>query len=189
MNAADPHVELLPSAGLYWKRERPSPVGALTRDEIFLEVGRALSAWESIEEKCGRIFFQLTRWFLCGEEQKYVHVQTTRLRRDLLGDAGGVYFELCPAAAGLASPFRTLLDHYSGGAARRNEIAHGVVSPPAEETGEFGYFLVPGETNSVKNYRYTGKDIAAIRCKLEALDGAFGQFMRDLERMMSGTRG
>lgn len=111
-----------------WDPPAPPPVGALTRDSVFLEVGRALSAWEAVEGNLAYIFATLVapRGSQLAALRAYGSVLTGRGRVEMILAAAAALFFGQEEAKEYAA-LRNLLEEAAGFAGRRNEIAHGIV--------------------------------------------------------------
>ena len=111
-----------------WDAPAPPPAGAPTRDAVFLEVGRALSAWEGVEGNLAYIFATLVtpRGSQLAALRAYGSVLTGRGRVEMMVAAAAAFFfgqeEVQEYVA-----LRDLLKEVAGFAGRRNEIAHGIV--------------------------------------------------------------
>ncbi len=97
-------------------------------DKLYLSIGRALSAWEWMEQSFAHLF-----GFFCGGEdtlparRAYGAVITFRGRSEMLRSVAEAYFYSRPDHA-MKDRFFALLNLASNFSARRNEIAHGIVT-------------------------------------------------------------
>jgi hypothetical protein len=132
----------------------PAPVsGDSHQDAISLAVGRALTSWEFIEEELAQIFAILVNADMADPERApavraYGSVMTARGRSDMLDAAGEAYFYNKPNPQ-LQAEFDSVVSHYRGFAARRNDIAHGRAGQDSQNPAH-GWYLYPGLYNSKK---------------------------------------
>jgi hypothetical protein len=97
-------------------------------DALYLSIGRALSAWERMEQRFAGLFS-----FFCGGSmdvltaiRAYGSVITFRGRADMLRSAAEAYFHPTPVHK-FKDTFTELLNRACNLSPRRNEIAHGCV--------------------------------------------------------------
>lgn len=137
-----------------WDPAPPPVEGDEDEDAIFLSVGKALSQWERLEHQMSNIFAAIVsknadnpaRW-------AYGAVVASGTRADMLKGAAYIYFFPLMRTANekkrgefeeLQKQLDGLVDEVGKFAARRNNIAHGVVSPYfPPTTGKAGFCLVP----------------------------------------------
>lgn len=149
---------------------RSASKGSDTSNELYMAVGRALSAWEGVENALADAFT-----LLIGAREivppvvpavrAYGAVAGFSGRADMLQAAAEGFFEWIPRGAPhedhklteyrkkLSDEFGDLLDEARGFALRRNEIAHGIVtggSPP--------HYLYP-PLYSARKYRVRNPDL------------------------------
>lgn len=160
-----------------WDPGDPPVEGDASEDAIYLSVGKALSQWERLEHQMSNIFAAIVsknadnpaRW-------AYGAVMASGTRADMLKGAAHIYFYPLVRTAntkkraefeGLQKQLDDLVNEVGNFAARRNNIAHGVVSqyfPPT--TGKQGFCLVPPlyatkhyKARPVYPYAFTSKKI------------------------------
>jgi integrase len=96
-------------------------------DTLFLSVGRALTAWERMQQQFAHFF-----GFFCGAEntlqarRAYGAIGTFRGQAEVLRAAAEAYFHTSPDHE-MQKPFFALLKRAGNFAPRRNDIAHGIV--------------------------------------------------------------
>jgi hypothetical protein len=128
--------------------------GDMDENAIYLSVGKALSQWERLEHQMSNIFAAVVsksadnpaRW-------AYGAVMASGTRADMLKGAAYIYFFPLVRTANekkraefedLQKQLGDLMEEVGKFAARRNNIAHGVVSPYfPPTTGKGGFCLVP----------------------------------------------
>lgn len=175
-----------------------APPGDESPAEIYVEVGRALTVWENLEETLGKIFS-----LLMGPEsfemarRAYGRVTAFNTRKAMLVEAFGSYRHRNDPAIGNWSK---LFKNAAELAVRRNEIAHGVVNRWEQNGRLFGYYLLPNSFNSLKNrseaslrdeqemfvlpqnFRYVAND---IRSFVEQVNTA----RQELDQLLAGVIG
>ena len=149
--------------------------GDRTPDEIYYNVGRALSAWEYLEGVNGRLFgaiLGLGGFNTIVAERAFGTVGNSKGRSEMLVEAINTAFtaKYGNATAGqLKIDLMALISRTKLFAARRNEIAHGAVIEFGEGFDQKGNFLSPASYNTSKHktlnqlettYRFNAKTIA-----------------------------
>ena len=122
-----------------WEVPDPPTRGDSSNDITFRAVGAALSQWEFFEGNLTLAFSYLvgTGYGNIAAVRAYGSVETFRGRANMIESAAEVYFKytLDPELQSLLNGVLKLSRQFS---ARRNEIAHGIVSPHvAVENGEW----------------------------------------------------
>jgi hypothetical protein len=174
-----------PPAPNPWDRPPIPPLGDEFPDQIYRAVGWALSGWEMLEMSLVGLFD-----ILIGTEQDshashraYGAVTIWNIRRDMLKAAAEAYFWQFPdqALEREISEMINLADRY---AARRNDVAHGIVlaydemfGPPSPLGGFRGWVLFPALT-STKSMRRAFHD--PKYALLSEHITAFGQRFREI---------
>ena len=167
------------------------PLSTLDDDDLALytSIGRALSAWESLE-------YQLSSFFSFfatdGQDinsfpatRAYGTVVSFRGRYEMLRESAAAYFAARPDKE-FSGRFGELLKLADKASCRRNEIAHGIVGQLIDKDTEFGWALVPPEYASNKHtivpksahaaleirrrYKYSSREIDAYRTGFRALE-------------------
>jgi hypothetical protein len=123
--------------------------GDPSRDDTFRAVGAALSQWEFFEGNLTLAFSYLvgTGYGNIAAIRAYGSVETFRGRANMIETAAEVYFKYNPDTV-LQSLLTEILKRSRQFAARRNEIAHGIVSPfvgvnENDEWVDRGFVLYP----------------------------------------------
>jgi hypothetical protein len=158
----------------------PSPAtGDPHEDAISLAVGRALTAWEFVEEQLAELFAIFVNADMADLEKApavraYGSVITARGRADMLEAAAEAYFLNKPNEQ-LQSRFDAILRSYRGFAGRRNDIAHGRGGQDSTNPAH-GWYLYPGLYNTNKypigqppKYLYSSAEINGFRAEFEGL--------------------
>lgn len=176
MNAIDTLPALAESPTEHWKRPPPQGRGDASRDEIYLGVGYCLSSWEFLETCFAHLFARFVESDSWAAARAYGSIASNNGRREALEKAAEVYFFLRPVKDEDQQYFGKLMRHFRESAARRNEIAHGMVVGFEVDSHGVGAFLVPPNYNSRKtqhigatlassdrlgeyDYRYTSTDL------------------------------
>ena len=128
-----------------WDIPPPPQIADPSREAIFEAVGRALSFWEWFEGNLALIFASVV-----GGNQDdgfaamraYGSIISFRSRSEMLRTAAEVYFAARPDVD-LERQLSELLRRATKLAARRNEIAPGIVNPYLPPTEEEGFALFP----------------------------------------------
>ena len=131
-----------------WEVPDPPRIGDATSDITFRAVGAALSQWEYFEGNLSLAFS-----FLIGSGygnvaalRAYGSVESFRGRANMIEEAGEVYFKYEPDEK-LQASIKELLTRARQLSGRRNEIAHGIVSPYFETANDKnihnGFVLYP----------------------------------------------
>jgi hypothetical protein len=136
-----------------WDIPSTPATGDTHEDAISLAVGRALTSWEFVEEELAQIFAILVNADMSDLERApavraYGSIMTARGRAEMLEAAGIAYFYNNPKDQ-VESEFSSVLQHYRGFSARRNDIAHGRVGQDSQNPAQ-GWYLYPGLYNSKK---------------------------------------
>ncbi len=195
LRAASGHIAMLPSnskpkklptppARKSWDIRPLQPEGSPTEDDVYLAVGRALTAWERIEVQLSELYlFFIGRHYSYPNEYRrtvtaslraYGSVNGFITRFEMIEKAGDIFFhprqfgplqnreldlKLIEQEKKLQSRFSTIVEETRGFVARRNEIAHGIVggvrTSPIPSSPQT-YFLSPPYYNSRKYPR--GRD-------------------------------
>lgn len=139
-----------------WERPPIPVIGDETHDEIYRAVGWTLSGWEMLEMSLVGLFDTLIGIALDSHasHRAYGAVTIWNIRRDMLRAAAEAYFLEFPnpTLAKEISEAINLVDRY---AARRNDIAHGIVlaydeifGTPSPLGGFRGWLLFPALTST-----------------------------------------
>jgi hypothetical protein len=141
--------------------------GDLEDSTVYEAVGRALSQWEVFEGTLGRLFAGLCGVAPFRDEgatRAYGVVSAFTGRCDMLEAALAVFPRRAdPDAEAIAKLIKTARSF----GARRNEIAHGIVSGFTENSRFRGHYLVPAYYNSRKREVISLQEMA----KLEPAEG------------------
>ena len=128
-----------------WDSRPPPGVGDASEDDTFRAVGQALSRWEKLENQLATIFAATIRGQPgAAARRAYGIVQASKTRTDMIRAAATTRFEGRRTHALVMPDLKALLDLVEKYAARRNEIAHGVVYPyNVYRRDAFGFCLFP----------------------------------------------
>lgn len=139
-----------------WNRPPIPVIGDETPDEIYTAVGWALSGWEMLEMGLVGLFDTLIGIALDSHasHRAYGAVTIWNIRRDMLRAAAEAYFLEFPNKP-LASAVEEEIKFADRYAARRNDIAHGIVlaydevyGSPSPLGGFRGWLLFPAVTST-----------------------------------------
>jgi hypothetical protein len=176
-----------------------SRTGDINPDAVYQAVGIALTAWESVEEALQSLFLKLCKANDAGSfnllSKLFGAVESSGTRRNLLKVAAGSYFENYRHIGELFAEYNKIHNALSWAAARRDELAHGVVKGVRTHSSEghqdSGFFLIASAYNHRTNdfyaqieeddvlglpfsrsrYRYTSSEIIELQQK-------FGNLLR-----------
>ena len=111
-----------------WDVPTPPKKGDATKEEVFVAIGGALSAWESLEGWLVTIFAELVapNDFPLAARRAYGSILTFRGRKEMIEAAAKAVFFAFPNDT-LQERLKSFLNEAQNFAARRNEIAHGIV--------------------------------------------------------------
>jgi hypothetical protein len=174
-----------PPATNPWDRPPIPSLGDEFLDQIYRAVGWALSGWEMLEMSLVGLFDILirTEQDSHASHRAYGAVTIWNIRRDMLKSAAEAYFWQFPDKA-LESNISELINLADRYAARRNDIAHGIVlaydemfGPPSPLGGFRGWILFPALT-STKSMRRAFQD--PKYALLSEHITAFGQHFREI---------
>jgi hypothetical protein len=135
---------------LTWARPPVRDFGDSTPEVVYTAIGLALSRWESLETRLGQLFALLVDSESTAAARAYDMAASATARRDMLGAAGEIYFEHERRRKQYLGILQKLVRNHSEAAARRNDIAHGIVSriifsPPNHA---IGFLLTPPRYNA-----------------------------------------
>lgn len=149
-----------------WDRRPPSERGSETADEIYRAVGMTLTSWERVESGLAHIFALIIYPSLSSDTpalRAYGSVSNFASRMEMIEAAAEAFFDptfkrrpLRNLTASkrtqafmqeLERDLRTICDELRQWAARRNDIAHAIVSGDATR----GFLLKPAFYNAAKN--------------------------------------
>lgn len=155
-------IENLPPPNKYWGKPALDKQGDKTAEEIFLEVGRCLSKWES----CESLFAELFKYFIESKSnaarRAYGYIIVGR--DEVIKGAAEEFFLKNNVNNETEDNFKLIMKHRQKASELRNEIAHGNVAKISELFNDkncFGHFLIPAFYNSRKNKLnrpYKGED-------------------------------
>lgn len=135
--------------GAAWKRPAPGDQGDATEDAIYLAVGRALSRWELVDNFMARLFATLVNSPSQASARAFGSVVSPQGRREMVENAGEIYFDDPNRHKHDAGVLGKLLKNYGEAASRRNDIAHGIAAEITDGAKpKLGWFLVPPDYNS-----------------------------------------
>ena len=112
-----------------WDVPTPPEKGDTTKEAVFVAIGGALSAWENLESWLSHIFAELVapNAFPLAARRAYGSILTFRGRKEMIQAAAKAVFFVSPNDT-LQERLKSFLDEAQNFAARRNEIAHGIVT-------------------------------------------------------------
>jgi hypothetical protein len=174
-------VNYLPKPGELWARPEKQAQGDPDPRDLYTSVGIALTSWEAVENAYAQLFAGIMHGGMWNAAPRvYGSIISPSGRRDALAAAAEIFFHGVNATDEHRDQLKILLNHHQQATARRNDIAHGVVS----EISERGFYLIPSPYNTTKtkdfflhmdtkgaaelnmldlyDYAYTAKEILAF---------------------------
>lgn len=142
--------------------------GDETKQEIYVAVGTALTAWEELEGEVANLFAHLTgsadQFHLGPAIRAFGAVSGAKMRAQMLDLASTAFFqnltlfdEKNEAVMTALGAVAEAIKSYRGWSDRRNDVAHGAVreaddpDPESEtQSGPVTYLLYPSESNTRK---------------------------------------
>jgi len=114
-----------------WEVPDPPQIGDASNDITFAAVGEALSQWQFFEGNLSLAFSFLldSGYGNLAAQRAYGSVESFRGRANLIEEAADVYFRRVQDETLYRNLTALLRRAKSDWAARRNEIAHGIVQP------------------------------------------------------------
>ena len=161
-------------------------IGSLADTDLYLAVGKAISAWEGVEAAFASLFSVFTSKDGVDYQpavRAFGVVNNVMLRADMIKQAAEAHFhifesisDLWPALDAHKIDLKRLLRSYKGWSGRRNDVAHGFVQEVFlidedawVHTDRFMYLLVPSLTASQRritdwypDYRYNAGHLNAF---------------------------
>jgi hypothetical protein len=183
----------------------PLPIrGDANKQDTFSAVGMALSQWEYFEGYLG-LFYGLVvgaKTHTSPSMRAYGAVSTFSTRLDMIKEASSAYF--FTYKTDYPDDISVLLEDAKHFAARRNEIAHGIVQPYyAGGLGNNGFALGPsryatrkrklkrlehiGQDGVEELYAYTSEDLRVFVTHFDALANRAMQIWMDVSKLRLDT--
>jgi len=131
-----------------WDKRPRQPIGDDNPHDLWMAVGKALSAWEQLEEGLAMIFGQLVDSRFGSAQIAYGKLSSPQGRSDLLLSAAD--WVLAGRDDNLLDEITRLSRAAGNFSSRRNEIAHGIVMGGFAHGRDLGTYLYPPEYNSRK---------------------------------------
>jgi hypothetical protein len=179
-----------------WEVRDPSPMGDVDEKPVFDAVGRALTAWETVEIECARLFAVLVstrqkKLYHAAAVRAYGSIVGTHSRSNMLQLAAESYFATRPAKrSSFEKRCANLIGEYKQYSDRRNEIAHGLVRRIFLKKGQrpvaIGIYLIPSFFNPKKfkkgelTYQYTSGDVIHYMQEFTKLQLRFAELIKQL---------
>ena len=189
-------------------------VGSITDDEIYLSVGKAISAWESVEASYASIFAGFTSQHGIDHQpavRAFGVVTTVMTRRHMIEAAADAFFrqydeisDLRPSMEDHQAELKGLLQLYQGWSSRRNDVAHGFVTKAVFvrdedawiEPDKSMFLLVPSLGASRKrmiewypDYQYRADHIDVFTYAFHELADQANRFCEALQAWKSSVQG
>lgn len=189
----------------FWQIAQRAEQGDEGADSVYHAVGEALTQWERLEIELAGLFGILVDSASHAASRAYGVIVSARGRNEALERAGEVYFELHHPEHHLA--FKNILRAVAYAAARRNDVAHGIVVTYADRSVPGGgYYLVAAEYNSRKTdafidlnndvydpfafarhrYALTSREIKEYRLRFATLSHVVAELSRKLSSSAIG---
>lgn len=181
-----------------WHVPTPPKKGDATKEEVFVAIGGALSAWESLESWLSHIFGELVapNDDPLAARRAYGSILTFRGRKEMIEAAAKAVFFSFPDDS-LQEKLKSFLNEAQNFAARRNEIAHGIVKEYLPKLPPLS-FETKGFALGPPSYATNKTDLKPGRVTLEPVFHApsyayssaeIEEFKRHFERIESEARG
>jgi hypothetical protein len=196
MASKKPRERLFPDD--HWNRPEPSTKGDATPADIYVCVGHALSAWETVEEALATLCMIFSGLREDADKNAafrrlFGSIESSGNRRNAIKAAAEVYFWKRDDDDVMWDKLDDLLENVGKASRRRDDIAHGVVNEFRTGESSAGCFLLPSRYNSGRNkpfahrsgvsspetgfpfyiltgdYRYNSSDIISMISKFEHL--------------------
>ena len=163
-----------------WDTPAPEEAGSSTADEIFLSVGRALSAWEVVQDGMQDLFCTLCKASPFALGRAFGVIESVPAKIDMMRYAAR---ESLFGHKELLSRVEALLTEIINFNMRRNDIAHGIVSLVSKQDKQLGFFLIPPHSMSKKikdlrNLKTPLEDIHGYRFTARQIDNFASEFSR-----------
>jgi hypothetical protein len=131
-----------------WDPLPPEPKGDATADAIYFAVGRALNKWEVLGFTIGEIFGALVGAANQSSARvAFGTIASFEMRRQMVEAAAQITLA---EHAQLLTDLKTALSEAGNLSARRNDIAHGMVTDHSSNEKNLGHYLEPSWANSKK---------------------------------------
>jgi len=173
-----------------WNPKPKLPRGDASADILYAAVGRALSQWEQLETNLALCFSAFVGASLKdGAVLAYGTVTAFTGRRDMVK----VAFEAFPARSHeKIAPFKDILNRAGNFSARRNEIAHGIVTRLTVEQVDNGCYLLPPlyNTNKQRKFAVTAGfgDYAYTSSQISEYTQHFGDLANETGSLFAAAR-
>ena len=147
-------VPFSPFADDFWNQPPRKTIGEQNEDTIYLEVGRALTQWEVVEGFLGRSFSIFVESESEAPGRAYGAIASGRSRASMLAQSSEAFFRKLGGDPNDIKSNTLLINSYNLAAARRNEIAHGMVVRfiDGDINKDHGCLLVSPDYNSLKTH-------------------------------------
>jgi hypothetical protein len=177
-----------------WDIRDISPLGDGSENTIFTAIGAALTAWETVEVECARLFAV----FVSARQKRPYHAPAVRAYGSIVGAhsrckmlqlAAEAYFaRRSVKRQSFEKQFDSLMGEYDQYANRRNEIAHGFVKKVflTKRHRAIGLYLVPSFYNPKKYkdgglmYLYVSGDLIHYRQEFTKLQLRIAHLVQQL---------
>lgn len=159
--------------------------GDVDRDAIHLAVGQALHHWEKVEHFFGELYAAVLGAVVpVGALRAYGSVSAFSNRQTMLTEAADALWHWAPNDE-LEREFKLMRTVASEAAARRAEIAHGIV---ISENGDDNHFLVPSFHSSRKRNQANNEKYAFTTGQIAAISGKFNLLATDVYQLEKRVR-
>lgn len=180
-----------------WERPRggPNRYGDLNPEPIYTAMGRAISNWEGVEAAT----LVLMKGMTSDTAKIEMFERTFKVRdraRQILDTAITALISPCEsvASARFQQHIRAAMEQYIGWSERRNDVAHGYVTPmwsqhPSFESIVQSFSLCPSHTNPAKwshgepYYNLNAEEIEAFATSFKNLDDRLEALAKQANKM------
>lgn len=165
-----------------WDRPAWPSIGNEPPDEIYLAVGRALSAWCEAEEAIAYLFSTVVEAGIIDApvNRAYSSISGVRDRIRMVREAADAWFMFLGSCPRSDNPFK-ILTACEKWSERRNEIAHGGVDRDLELVSN-QWFLYPGYFTTKRPFR-TGADFRYTASQIDKIAEGFGSLYEDISSL------
>jgi hypothetical protein len=144
----------------FWNHpEKFADVGDPDIDQIHLEVGRALSAWERADNTIAHIFLILSECETANSynavRRAFGSIESSSGRRRALEASAEIYFgHFWAEKYKVKRRISELMTAFEAGSRRRDEIAHGCATFIVSNDKPLGAFLFPPRYNTQRTHAF-----------------------------------
>ncbi|HEY8215394.1 MAG TPA: hypothetical protein VIG36_14840 [Methylocystis sp.] len=174
-----------------FERPKAPSKGDRNPEAIYLSVGRALSTWEHTERSFAGLFAGIVSPSKGSfpARRAYGTIISQKNRREMIEKASEAFFAFFKDED-LEKALKETLNFYSDAAARRNDIAHGIVLQPKLGAG---YFLTANLYTSKRKlyadhpYYYNSQIIDKFSDSFSSLSGSASHIINRMAKLFAAS--